>query len=157
MFRSWRTEPTPWIFLRAVVGVAWIYLGAEKLFRLPDFIENISNYAITTDVMWNTAVGYFVPWLEIVIGICILLRFVYYGALAVNAGLLLVFIGALAQAWARGLEVSCGCTPWSATESTNYPLGIGINVALLILVAIMAYVEATRPKHRFRGRKLKLA
>lgn len=156
MFKSWKLEPVQWIFVRSLVGVLWIYLGAEKLFRLPAFIQSVTNYEITTDPMWNTAAGYLVPWLEIVIGFCILARFVYVGALGVNAGMLMVFIAALSQAWVRGLEVSCGCTPWSAEQTTNYPLGIGINIVLLILLGVMAYAEISRPRHRFRGRKLKL-
>ena len=156
MFRSWRTEPLFWIFVRAVVGSLWIYFGAEKLLRLPAFAESVENYQIIT-APWTDFVAVMVPWTEIVVGAAILLRLAYAGALGLSASLLLVFIAALAQAWARGLEISCGCTPWSAEETTNYGLGIGINIAWLLLTALMAYVEATRPKHRFRGRKLKLS
>ena len=156
MFRSWRTEPLFWIAIRAVVGSLWIYFGAEKLFRLPAFAESVENYQILTRP-WTDAVAVLVPWLEIVIGVAILLRLAYTGALTISSGLLLVFIGALAQAWARGLDISCGCTPWSAEGKTNYGLGIGINVAWLLLTLMMTYGELTRPRHRFRGRKLKLS
>ena len=156
MFKSWRDEAAVWMFLRLVIGLLWIYFGGEKLLRLPSFAEDVGNYQIVVEP-WTTALAYLVPWLEIIIGVCFMLKVAYLGALAVNAGLLFIFIGALAQAWARGLEISCGCTPWAAQESTNYPLGIAVNIALIVISALLAVVEIRRPRHRFRGRKLKLS
>ena len=49
------------------------------------------------------------PWFEIVLGVLLLLGVATRAAAAVGAGLLLVFVAGVTQAWARGLSIDCGC------------------------------------------------
>jgi uncharacterized membrane protein YphA (DoxX/SURF4 family) len=49
------------------------------------------------------------PWLEIALGLLLLAGVATRAVSAVGAGLLLVFIAGVAQAWARGLSIDCGC------------------------------------------------
>ena len=49
------------------------------------------------------------PWLEIVIGLLLLVGIATRAVAAVSAVLLLGFIAGVAQAWARGLSIDCGC------------------------------------------------
>ena len=49
------------------------------------------------------------PWLEIVLGLLLLAGVATRAAAAVGAGLMLVFIAGVTQAWARGLSIDCGC------------------------------------------------
>jgi len=49
------------------------------------------------------------PWLEIVLGVLLLLGVATRTVAAVGAGLLLVFVAGVTQAWARGLSIDCGC------------------------------------------------
>jgi uncharacterized membrane protein YphA (DoxX/SURF4 family) len=49
------------------------------------------------------------PWLEIALGLLLLAGVATRVVAAVGAGLLLVFIAGVAQAWARGLSIDCGC------------------------------------------------
>jgi uncharacterized membrane protein YphA (DoxX/SURF4 family) len=49
------------------------------------------------------------PWLEIVLGLLLLAGIATRAVAAVGAGLLLVFVVGVTQAWARGLSIDCGC------------------------------------------------
>ena len=49
------------------------------------------------------------PWLEIALGLLLLAGVATRAAAAVGAGLMLVFIAGVTQAWARGLSIDCGC------------------------------------------------
>ena len=49
------------------------------------------------------------PWFEIVLGVLLLLGVATRVVAAVGAGLLLLFIAGVTQAWARGLSIDCGC------------------------------------------------
>jgi uncharacterized membrane protein YphA (DoxX/SURF4 family) len=49
------------------------------------------------------------PWLEIVIGLLLLAGIATRAVAVVSAILLLGFMAGVAQAWARGLSIDCGC------------------------------------------------
>lgn len=144
------------MILRVLFGGFWLYLGIEKLLRINDFIGDVENYQILHDSM-AAGVAYVVVAMEIVVGVSILTRLAYRGGLMAVAVILIIFTAALGRAWSQGLEISCGCTPWAAQEQTNYTLGIGFNLSLLLFTALLFYVELKRPRHRFRGNKLKLS
>jgi uncharacterized membrane protein YphA (DoxX/SURF4 family) len=49
------------------------------------------------------------PWLEIVLGVLLLLGVAARAVATIGAGLLLMFVAGVTQAWARGLSIDCGC------------------------------------------------
>ena len=49
------------------------------------------------------------PWLEIALAVLLLLGLGTRAVAAASAGLLVVFIAGVTQAWARGLSIDCGC------------------------------------------------
>lgn len=49
------------------------------------------------------------PWLEIVLGLLLLIGYGTRLVAILSAVLLLAFIGGVSQAWARGLSIDCGC------------------------------------------------
>ena len=49
------------------------------------------------------------PWLEIVLGLLLLAGVAPRAVAVASAGLLLVFVAGVTQAWARGLSIDCGC------------------------------------------------
>src|SRR5207302_7579554 len=69
---------------------------------------DIENYHI---LPWSVGVrlAFYLPWLEILCGLALILRRLYAGALVLVLVLMLAFIGASISAKARGLDVSCGC------------------------------------------------
>ena len=49
------------------------------------------------------------PWLEIVLGLLLLAGLATRVVAVASAGLLVVFIAGVTQAWARGRSIDCGC------------------------------------------------
>ncbi len=49
------------------------------------------------------------PWVEIALGVLLLLGAGTRAAAVLSGGLVLVFVAGVAQAWARGLSIDCGC------------------------------------------------
>ena len=54
-------------------------------------------------------VGHLLPVLEVVVGLCLVLGLLTRGAAVVSALLFVAFIVGIASAWARGLQIDCGC------------------------------------------------
>lgn len=54
-------------------------------------------------------IGYGLPWLEIVVGVLLVLGLFTRVSAVVGGLLMLAFVVGIAQAWARGLTIDCGC------------------------------------------------
>lgn len=103
------------LLLRFALAAVFLYAGVVKIWDFPhrawatpEFMNDVLNYQL---LPWypSMAVAAFLPWLEIVAGAALLGRRWRLGALTVLSTLTLVFLGAMASAWWRGLDVSCGC------------------------------------------------
>lgn len=54
-------------------------------------------------------IGYALPWVEIVIGLLLVVGLFTRVAAALGTLLMIAFVIGIAQAWARGLTIDCGC------------------------------------------------
>lgn len=121
----------------AIASLSWPAWGT------PVFYEAIANYHIleNSDAVMLSAV--YLPWLEVVIGGALLLGRATAGAAMICAGLMLVFIAALASAWSRGLDISCGCFG-RENATANFPLHLALDCTLLLCAVAVAWRERPR-------------
>lgn len=133
------------ILLRLILGAVFVAAGVIKIWDFhqggwatPAFYEDIANYHLieSSDAVMLSAV--YLPWLELVIGSALLLGRATAGAAAIAAGLMLVFIAALASAWSRGLDISCGCFGHE-NATANFPLLLGRDCALLLCAVAIVW------------------
>ena len=98
------------LVLRVLMGAWFVYAGGLKIFGsgLDRFVTDVENYALVSGRM-AVVVAYLVPWLEVVAGLCFMLGVLRGGAWLAMLGLVLAFSFAVGSAWARGLNISCGC------------------------------------------------
>ena len=139
----------PWLTLRArlILGGVLIAAGALKVGNLQQSAMAVRAYELLPIWMANLF-GYALPWIEIGIGLLLVL-----GALVRINGLLgalimLAFIIAIAQAWARGLSIDCGCFGDGGEidpEDTKYLSTIIRDLGLLGLGVFLYFF----PKGRF--------
>lgn len=96
--------------LRVLMGAWFTYAGGLKIFAsgLDRFVTDIENYQLLTPEL-AIATAYLVPWIEVVAGICFMLGIMKKGAWIAMFGLVLAFSISVGSAWARGLDISCGC------------------------------------------------
>ena len=121
--------------LNFAVGAVFIYAGTVKAYDPAGFAEDIYNFHL---LPWTLTVflSLYLPWLEIACGVAVIFRRRYFDALVIICGLLLTFIVVLASAWARGLDLTCGCFGRS-DDHANYAFWIGRNFALISAVIVL--------------------
>lgn len=131
---------------RLVVGGVWLVAGFKKL---PDPAENVRAvraYRLLPESL-VPVVGHGLPILEILLGVCLVLGLLTRVAALVSGLLLLAFIVGISSAWARGLQIECGCFGGGAGPSVNatakYPWDIARDVGLLALSAWLVWRPRT--------------
>jgi Methylamine utilisation protein MauE len=82
--------------------------GAAKAFQPEAFAVEVDRFQLTPWLL-SLALGYFLPWFEIVTAIALFFRPLYLGALLAISGLGMLFAVAVGSAWWRQLDISCGC------------------------------------------------
>ncbi len=102
--------------VRDVVGTV-ARLGLAAVFLVSGVLKAIDpdgTYVAVRayDVLPKAAVAVVagvLPWLEIALGLLLLAGLATRAVAVAGAGLLVVFVAGVTQAWARGLSIDCGC------------------------------------------------
>ena len=133
----------PWLTLlfRLVLGGVLFAAGALKIGNLQKSAMAVRAYEMLPVEVANF-LGYALPWIEIGMGLLLIV-----GASVKICGLLgaltmLAFIIAIAQAWARGLSIDCGCFGGGGTidpEDTKYLSEIIRDIGLLAMGVFLYY------------------
>ncbi len=99
-----------WVSLAARLFLAgvWIYAASSKIGKPLTSARAVQAYQIFPfDVA--AAIGQALPVIELALGILLLVGlFTRFSAVA-SAALLVVFMAGIGSAWARGLQIDCGC------------------------------------------------
>ena len=97
-----------WQVLAIIIGALFVYAGAVKVWDPVGFAGDIENYKV---LPWPIGVrlAFYLPWLEILCGLALITRRLYWGGWFILTVLMAVFIIATIAAKARGLDISCGC------------------------------------------------
>src|SRR3954454_12554648 len=105
-----RTAAWPWISTVARLGLAAVFLvaGATKVGDLAAAGRAVNAYRLMPFEV-ATVVGAVQPFVELALGLLLLAGLAVRLCAGVAAALLVVFIGAIVSAWARGLRIDCGC------------------------------------------------
>lgn len=93
---------------RLLLGGVFIYAGGLKSLDPAVFATDIDHYRLLPYPLALLA-GLYLPWLEILCGTAVILRWRERGALLLVAGLCALFALAITSAWVRGLDIRCGC------------------------------------------------
>ena len=118
--------------LRLVVGATFIYAGVVKAISPVRFTVDIHNYHL---LPWPMAVAlaFYLPWLEIVGGLAMLLGRPYRAAISILVALTMIFIVASASARIRGIDITCGCFG-HLRNNLSFGWHLGLDIALLIVL-----------------------
>jgi putative oxidoreductase len=118
---------------RIIVGGAFAYAGVIKAWDPAAFQVEIDRYRLVPPVIAWLAAAY-LPYLEVAAALALFHRRAARAGRLVIAGLLIIFVAALVAAWARGLNISCGCFGATTEESPNYPWWVGRDLLLLAMI-----------------------
>jgi uncharacterized membrane protein YphA (DoxX/SURF4 family) len=131
--------------LRIALGGLFIYAGASKLPDLEQFFGDVHHFGLTP---WDVsmALAMFLPWVEIVAGLAVLVgRWLRNGGLLIVGALSLVFLVAIGSAWWRGLDLTCGCFG-KEENATNFPRHLALNAGMLLACVALAWIQSLRRK-----------
>jgi uncharacterized membrane protein YphA (DoxX/SURF4 family) len=106
---------------RLFLGGVFLYACVDKILHPAEFARAVFNYQILPNPLVNLT-ALILPWLELVLGLCLLTGFWLPGALLWSNGLLWAFFAALVfNAW-RGLDVHCGCFSSTPDPAESVPV-----------------------------------
>jgi uncharacterized membrane protein YphA (DoxX/SURF4 family) len=98
-----------WIALRWLLGALMLWAAVSKLAQPTEFLGSIYAYQLPLPRSSLQLVAVVLPWLELLCGLLLIGNMWSETALLSVTGLFMVFLLATGQAWARRLEISCGC------------------------------------------------
>jgi len=100
----------PWFTLagRLILGGVLFAAGFLKYEHLDKSRMAVRAYELLPIAIANF-LGIALPFLEIAVGILLLLGAAIRISSAIGGALMIVFIFGISQAWARGLSIDCGC------------------------------------------------
>jgi len=142
-----RTQALVFHGLRLMLGAVFLYASYDKIMHPEAFTQAVYNYQILPDAAVNL-MALILPWLEALLGLCLIAGFWLPGATIVSTGLLAVFIGALVFNQIRGLDIHCGCF---STDTTADPAGlwtIARDAGLLALAVYLMSVTFRKPREK---------
>ena len=139
----------PWLTLlaRLILGGVLFAAGALKIGSLQKSAMAVRAYELLPVSLANF-LGYTLPWIEIGVGLLLIAGVAVRISGLIGAFTMLAFIIAIAQAWARGISIDCGCFGGGGAidpEDTKYLSEIIRDIGLLILGIYLYFY----PKGRF--------
>lgn len=133
------------IALRIIIGVVFIYASVGKLFNAEAFAKAIKNYDMLPLSTINI-LAIILPYVEFFTGVLLVLG-IYKKASSVIAILSLVmFLIALTSAYARGLDINCGCFSLETTSTKSDILTRIFEDILMLIGIVIVYVFGDRKK-----------
>jgi hypothetical protein len=95
-----------------------LYAAVPKLTDPPGFAQNLHAYDLLPTALLAPA-ALVLPWLELWVGLGLLLRRTRHSAALLSLGLMLVFLGALGSNLAKGNAMDCGCFGTSSPKTRD--------------------------------------
>ncbi len=143
------TQAWPWISTVARLGLAAVFLiaGATKIGDLAGSGRAVAAYRLMPyDVA--KVIGAAQPFLEIAIGLLLLIGIATRLVAGIGAVLLVIFIAGIISAWARGLRIDCGCFSaggdLGAGQLPTYGREVLRDVGFLVLAGILLWKPRSR-------------
>jgi len=127
------------IAARLALGCVFIASGIAKLRQPYDFLGSVYNYELAGPDL-GIAIAMVLPWLELLVGICLVGGIFVTGALLASIAMSAMFSVVLISALWQGLEISCGCL--DPADPTIISYGTAARSISLLLLACACYVYA---------------
>lgn len=130
--------------VRLALGCMFIWSGLSKIRQPYSFLSSIYDFELT-GAQFGMMVAMVLPWLEFLVGICLVGGICVNGALLVTVGMATMFAFTLASVLYRGLDISCGCFGASKEVISYFTL---IRACVIFLFSAMAYICNVVPRLR---------
>lgn len=133
------------IAFRLIVGGVFIYSSIGKLLSPDEFAKIIHNYDLLPLFLVNI-LAIVLPYLQFIAGVLLIIGVYKKGDSAIFIGLIFVFLIALVQAYARNLDINCGCFSLDTSSSKSDILVRIFQDVLLLIPALVIFIFSERKK-----------
>lgn len=96
------------LFFRFIVGGIFLVSGLAKIADPVRFLLTLREFQLLPGVL-ESFLAVYLPWLEFLLGLCVVLGVLHRTSALLIAGLNGFFIVAIGSVMARGIVVDCGC------------------------------------------------
>jgi uncharacterized membrane protein YphA (DoxX/SURF4 family) len=134
------------ILARLIVGLVDITAGVAKFPDPPGNVRQVRAFQILPEAVVPT-VGHALPTVEIVIGAMLILGLLTRSFAVLATLFFTAFIIGIAAAWARGMEINCGCFGSQgvpANPQRQYAIDIARDIGLVICSTWLVVWPRTR-------------
>jgi len=101
-------QPFITLLCRLLLGGVLFVAGGLKAFKPSESAGAVAAYKILpTDIAH--LIGYALPWLEVALGILLIIGLTTRLAAIAGTAVMIIFIAAIISVWARGILIDCGC------------------------------------------------
>jgi len=140
-----RLHHTPGFIHACRILLALVFIGSAlgKILDIPEFIKAVSAYRLLPAFL-VPLFGHFLPWLEFLLGLCLLIDHWPRGAVLLTGLLLLLFIAVILITMARGLKIDCGCFTFLKEDTLQKALVRDI----ILLIPVLALFSRQRSETR---------
>ena len=131
---------------RLILGGVLFAAGWLKIFTPAKSQMAVRAYEVLPISIANF-LGIALPWLEVGLGVLLILGIAVRISAIFGGGLMVLFIAAISQAWARGLSIDCGCFGGGGTVEpgqTKYLSEILRDTGLALLALYLVRYPLTR-------------
>jgi uncharacterized membrane protein YphA (DoxX/SURF4 family) len=132
--------------VRLGLAAVWLVSGSIKISDPGQTYLAVKAYQLLPDSVVHP-VATALPLIELALGVFLLAGLLTRVAAVVSAVVLVLFIAGVAQSWARGLTIDCGCFGGGgqvAAGQTQYPQEIARDVGFLVLADWLIVRSRTR-------------
>ncbi|BFU46712.1 MauE/DoxX family redox-associated membrane protein [Krasilnikovia sp. MM14-A1004] len=141
-----------WVWISTVarfgLAVVWLVAGATKVGDLAASGRAVNAYRL---MPYEAAkvVGAAQPFLEIALGLLLLVGLAVRLSAGISAVLLVIFIAGIVSAWARGLAIDCGCFSRGGDLAGGVDPGYLSEILRDLGFLVLAGILLWRPRTRF--------
>ena len=128
---------------RLVLAGVFIYASFYKIVEPNLFAKSIWYYHLVPGKLINL-MALILPWLELFIGLSLLLGLWYRGAVLWVNVLMVIFIIALGSSIARGLSIECGCFKASGQATGPAWRSLWFDVVLMVPALQLLFSRSRR-------------
>jgi uncharacterized membrane protein YphA (DoxX/SURF4 family) len=148
--RGWLFHPWLTVRVQIALGVLFVAAALPKIVDPPAFAHMIYNYKLVPGSFLNL-MALFMPWLELLCGVALILGIWRRTAAVIVGALLVVFIVAIGINLVRDNAVNCGCFDVGSMNKTHDQLidemrwVVIRDILMLLMVAQIMIATRTPP------------
>jgi len=136
------------VLLALRIGIGLVFLSVDKVVHPDQFAEIMQDYEVLPKAAVNGAAQW-LAWLEVVLGLCLLLGAWLRAAALMATGLTVLFLGGLSLALTRGIGLHCGCfstDPGGEVRTWTSLWQEGLLLLGCLSLTALAFAGPTRPR-----------